>query len=148
MVVPVSAESSFFYTTDDSFGRDEYLKRSALASVNLFDPRTSAHSRSSGPMRSQSIDSSFNSRALSRDQQNQRRSQSQRMNPPLEAIRTLSADSSASPAPPSSLPPPLEIVETKEDRVKTAFVSSISSSLKTPLLSEPNPEETEPSQTE
>jgi hypothetical protein len=126
MVVPISAESSFFYPTDDSFGRDEYLRRSALASSNLFDPQSSNHS--SAQMRSQSVDfSSFNSRTLSRDQQKQRRIQSQRMTT-NEPMRTLSADFPSLPHGQDKVGVTIAI---KEERMKPSSPPS----LKTPLLS-------------
>jgi hypothetical protein len=80
MVVPeTSGNSSFFYTTDESFGRDEYLKKSALASSQQYDFNgiTSASALASGVgtggRRSQSTDSSRNSRTISNERERQRR---------------------------------------------------------------------------
>lgn len=61
MVVPTSENSSFFYTTDESFGRDEYLKRSALASSQLQNGVNVP-----GTIRSHSIDS-LNTRSQSQE---------------------------------------------------------------------------------
>lgn len=99
MVVPdTSGNSSFFYTTDESFGRDEYLKKSTLASSQQYGV---GGSLLPGAKRSQSIDSSVNSRTNSTEKDTQRRHHPSSFSsaigmksqqPPQQPTRTFSAD--------------------------------------------------------